>query len=328
VEYNQFKPGSAESDLFDMRREDSFICSLCIWVQPNFAAKFAYNSEMEYGLAEIIDVVRIVNWLFRAIDFNEDGIPENIGFSIKRILVADDINFESIALPSHIKPPINSNLNGEEFFHEYSFAEEIHTVGTKEALAVVANKLQGNFVNCCAIFGFLYHNLAPAISTTTIRGLCTTRNIAIISGYLHTHKIGKYDLVRAMLHSLGHLFGSSHDNILEDACMDRELYSYLNPFPMHPIEQINVALRPHSLKMSVCSKISIARYLTTNGPSCLKSEKQQFCGNGVVEDGEECDCGSMWQCPKASPCCGESGSAMPCKIIRKGHYGCERFTDW
>ena len=42
---------------------------------------------------------------------------------------------------------------------------------------------------------------------------------------------------------------------------------------------------------------------------CLHNIPQQLvgggpvCGNAVVEDGEECDCGSVEDCPLLDPCC-------------------------
>ncbi|CAG7675927.1 unnamed protein product, partial [Allacma fusca] len=32
-----FSKGTVESTIFDMKSDKSFICSLCIWIQPHFA---------------------------------------------------------------------------------------------------------------------------------------------------------------------------------------------------------------------------------------------------------------------------------------------------
>jgi len=36
---------------------------------------------------------------------------------------------------------------------------------------------------------------------------------------------------------------------------------------------------------------------------------------GIVEPGEECDCGAPWQCVHSHQCCGMRDSFSPCKII-------------
>ena len=71
--------------------DETFICQLCIWIQPHFAEIFGLGGGIFHGVAEVIDVIKFANQLFRSMDFNQDGIPENIGFSIKQIWLTDDI---------------------------------------------------------------------------------------------------------------------------------------------------------------------------------------------------------------------------------------------
>ncbi|ERE89153.1 disintegrin and metalloproteinase domain-containing protein 25 [Cricetulus griseus] len=62
-------------------------------------------------------------------------------------------------------------------------------------------------------------------------------------------------------------------------------------------------------KFSNCSYAAF--WSTYASANCLRKEKKpvmkfkfKSCGNGVVEDGEQCDCGS-WQACRADPCCVE-----------------------
>jgi len=113
-------------------------------------------------------------------------------------------------------------------------------------------------------------------------GACSASNVALISGALHMHKIGKYDLLRSVMHSLGHLFGGNHDRTVNSNCKDSRFSNFINPFLLDPLPQINVGLRPNSMKMSPCARLDISLFLTSPNFSCLRTEESKFCGNGTA----------------------------------------------
>ena len=82
------------------------------------------------------------------------------------------------------------------------------------------------------------------------------------------------------MHALGHLFGAGHDSYSDPECFDKQIYDFLNPFTMHPIQQTNVGMRPNSLRFSICAKDQIAMFLSSSAASCLVEEQESFCGNG------------------------------------------------
>jgi hypothetical protein len=85
------------------------------------------------------------------------------------------------------------------------------------------------------------------------------------------------------MHSLAHLFGANHEKEnSEDAyCKGKENYLFLNTELLDDIHQLNIGLRPNSLKVSPCAKQDIAAFLGSSNPTCLKTEKRShFCGDG------------------------------------------------
>ncbi|XP_039107778.1 disintegrin and metalloproteinase domain-containing protein 20-like [Hyaena hyaena] len=94
-------------------------------------------------------------------------------------------------------------------------------------------------------------------------------------------------------HELGHNLGMQHDT---DQCV-----CGLQWCIMYPSRKVTV-------KFSNCSYGRFWDNSLTRG-SCIKSLPQpasifkgQFCGNLVIEEGEECDCGTIHQCLD-DPCC-------------------------
>lgn len=108
-------------------------------------------------------------------------------------------------------------------------------------------------------------------------------------------------------HEVGHNFGSQHDTT--DKCAP---YGTGQPnaadgnYIMFPsATQGNL---PNNRQFSSCSRDSIAKVLETRIPagsgrtSCFVASNKPFCGNKIVEEGEECDCGVGSECTD-SMCC-------------------------
>ena len=76
-------------------------------------------------------------------------------------------------------------------------------------------------------------------------------------------------------------------------------------------------IEPNNDRFSVCSKDSIEknvnRVRSKQGSTCFIKSDDPICGNKIVEEGEQCDCGDLNTCTE--DCCFPGGSGNnQCKL--------------
>nr|XP_044998415.1 disintegrin and metalloproteinase domain-containing protein 20-like [Jaculus jaculus] len=101
-------------------------------------------------------------------------------------------------------------------------------------------------------------------------------------------------LSHVMAHEVGHNLGMYHDN-KTCVCGQRFCIMY---------EYVSDSRRWSNCSYGEAYNTFMTRACIRNIPKPLKAvtKKHEVCGNGVVEDGEVCDCGSKESCMK-DPCC-------------------------
>ncbi|VDL71800.1 unnamed protein product [Nippostrongylus brasiliensis] len=105
-------------------------------------------------------------------------------------------------------------------------------------------------------------------------------------------------------HEYGHSWGAQHDGLERDADGREEClpdYAEGGNYIMHMYAQNGYD--PNNIRFSPCSRKSIRRMLERRWHRCFEPEKASFCGNGVVEEGEECDEGNFLSNNGSSTCC-------------------------
>ncbi|KAM9858767.1 disintegrin and metalloproteinase domain-containing protein 28 [Aulostomus maculatus] len=130
--------------------------------------------------------------------------------------------------------------------------------------------------------------------------LCSGHSVGVVQD----HNDQAIAVGATLAHEMGHNLGMDHDDSSACACSGDSCI-------MAAALSWNI---PRSF--SSCSNNNYERYLTSRSPGCLLDKPNYrsvvappVCGNGFVEEGEQCDCGTVEECN--NPCC----NATTCTLV-------------
>ncbi|XP_054286585.1 disintegrin and metalloproteinase domain-containing protein 12 isoform X4 [Macrosteles quadrilineatus] len=137
--------------------------------------------------------------------------------------------------------------------------------------------------------------------------VCTPRSVGI------SVDVNPYELhllAGTMAHMIGHNIGMGHDGGREE-CFCRDWHGCIMAQSIVGLENV----QPY--KFSECSRSDYNSALRTGRGICLLNKPNELevhrtCGNSIVEDGEECDCGTIEECHEQDPCC----DPITCKLTK------------
>uniref|UniRef100_A0A3B4TAQ6 ADAM metallopeptidase domain 19a n=1 Tax=Seriola dumerili TaxID=41447 RepID=A0A3B4TAQ6_SERDU len=137
-----------------------------------------------------------------------------------------------------------------------------------------------------------------------LEGMCSLENSGGIN--VQDHSELSIGAAATMAHEIGHNFGMSHDH--EGCCVEATAEQggcVMAAATRHPFPRV----------FSRCSKRDLDSYFQKGGGMCLYNMPNmkdlvggKKCGNGFVEDGEECDCGEPDLKQAGTMCRGPAGA--------------------
>ncbi|XP_053306914.1 disintegrin and metalloproteinase domain-containing protein 12 [Spea bombifrons] len=143
------------------------------------------------------------------------------------------------------------------------------------------------------------------IGMAPIMSMCTADKSG---GVVMDHSDNPLGAAVTLAHELGHNFGMNHDT-LERGCnckgSDRG-GCIMTPSTAYPFPTVFSSCSKKDLDSSLEKGVGMCLY---NMPEVTKPFGEQKCGNGYVEEGEQCDCGEPEECTNS--CC----NATTCMLV-------------
>ncbi|XP_015247315.1 PREDICTED: disintegrin and metalloproteinase domain-containing protein 10 [Cyprinodon variegatus] len=276
-------------------------CQLFIQTDHTF---LKYYGTREAVIAQISSHVKAIDSIYQGTDFQ--GI-RNISFMVKRVKInttedttdkSNPFRFPNIGVEKFLE--LNSEQNHDDYCLAYVFTDRDFDDGVLGLAWVGAPS--GSSGGICEKNKLYSDGRRKSLNT----GIITVQNYG-------AHVPPKVSHI-TFAHEVGHNFGSPHDSGMECTPGESKEQGKKEKGNYIMYARATSGDKTNNNRFSICSIRNISAVLMKKRDSCFVESGQPICGNGLVEDGEQCDCGYSDHCN--DDCCYNANEAaeVKCKL--------------
>eukprot|EP00058_Branchiostoma_floridae_P012383 XP_002597871.1 hypothetical protein BRAFLDRAFT_128419 [Branchiostoma floridae] len=264
-------------------------CQIYIMADHKF---YAYYGTWEAAVAQLAAHVKAVNAIYRPL-----VLDDKTGYGVEVTRIRINTTEDALQTDNPFRPD---------------------NIGAEAYLDLLSNYNHNPY---CLAYGFTDRDFEGTLGLAWVGSICSrylsysgryqSRNTGLVSVQLYGNHVPPKVSHITFAHEVGHSWGSPHDP--EGACSPGgEFGNYIM------FAQATSGDKNNNNKFSSCSLDSIRRTVGSRSQRCYRPADSAICGNGIVEEGEQCDCGYQDQCDRMGDvCCNgqfQEGSPIACTL--------------